>query len=293
MVPQVLPKSCARTRDVEKALASCDRHHVTNSCQKPSQTKCWKGEPVLHPRNLTANAPENRPKPKRKLVFQPSFFRGELLNFGGVNAARIVKVQLTKMKLLAMQISHANEYTLCMNTSGNAAECLQCVVACTTVPIWWIYYVSSCMHKYIYIVWVWVYISSSNSSSIYINLCHLYIVFFLWATLHPPETPGLNDHPRPSPSRGLCHGARPQLYGKRWSNHYPSLKRRANAPENRPKPKRKLESYIFQGITFQVLCISFRECYVFLIWKLHLNHQPVTSRKPVAPHTKNIELSTN
>ncbi len=29
-------------------------------------------------------APENRPKPNRKVVFQPSFFRGELLNFRGV-----------------------------------------------------------------------------------------------------------------------------------------------------------------------------------------------------------------
>jgi len=29
-------------------------------------------------------APENRPDPKRRAVFQPSFFRGELLNFEGV-----------------------------------------------------------------------------------------------------------------------------------------------------------------------------------------------------------------
>ena len=29
-------------------------------------------------------APEKLPKPNRKVVFQPSFFRGELLNFGGV-----------------------------------------------------------------------------------------------------------------------------------------------------------------------------------------------------------------
>ena len=28
--------------------------------------------------------PENLPGPKRKVVFQPSFFRGELLHFGGV-----------------------------------------------------------------------------------------------------------------------------------------------------------------------------------------------------------------
>jgi len=29
-------------------------------------------------------APEKLPKPNRKVVFQPSFFRGELLNFGRV-----------------------------------------------------------------------------------------------------------------------------------------------------------------------------------------------------------------
>ena len=29
-------------------------------------------------------APENWPSQKERLVFQPSFFRGELLNFGGV-----------------------------------------------------------------------------------------------------------------------------------------------------------------------------------------------------------------
>ena len=33
---------------------------------------------------LTANAPENRPKPNRKVVFQPSIFRGELLVSGRV-----------------------------------------------------------------------------------------------------------------------------------------------------------------------------------------------------------------
>ena len=33
---------------------------------------------------LTANAPENKPKPNRKVVFQPSIFRGELLVSGKV-----------------------------------------------------------------------------------------------------------------------------------------------------------------------------------------------------------------
>ena len=40
---------------------------------------------VLPSLKLTANAPENRPKPNRKVVFQPSIFRGELLVSGRVD----------------------------------------------------------------------------------------------------------------------------------------------------------------------------------------------------------------
>ena len=35
---------------------------------------------------IAYNAPENRPKPNRKVVFQPSIFRGELLVSGRVTA---------------------------------------------------------------------------------------------------------------------------------------------------------------------------------------------------------------
>ena len=38
----------------------------------------------LPSRNLTAKAPENKPSQKERIIFQPSFFRGELLNFWGV-----------------------------------------------------------------------------------------------------------------------------------------------------------------------------------------------------------------
>ena len=38
----------------------------------------------LHPWSLTASLPLKRDHPKRKLIFQPSFCRGELLIFGGV-----------------------------------------------------------------------------------------------------------------------------------------------------------------------------------------------------------------
>ena len=61
-----------------------------------TQICAWKVEGVhnffgmLHPQNwilslkLTAKAPENRPGPNRKVVFQPSIFRGELLVSGRV-----------------------------------------------------------------------------------------------------------------------------------------------------------------------------------------------------------------
>ena len=53
----------------------------------------WKGHEAVssvHSLKLTAKASENRPKPKRKVVSQPSIFRGELLVSGslGCNSSR-------------------------------------------------------------------------------------------------------------------------------------------------------------------------------------------------------------
>ena len=42
------------------------------------------------PLKFNSSPPKNRPGPKRKLIFQPSFFRGELLNFGGVVGGLVV-----------------------------------------------------------------------------------------------------------------------------------------------------------------------------------------------------------
>ena len=33
-------------------------------------------------------APENKPSKKQRIIFQPSFFRGELLNFGGATGVK-------------------------------------------------------------------------------------------------------------------------------------------------------------------------------------------------------------
>lgn len=71
---------------------------VANKIIPSSETECFFllsvvvkqiptfGETNIHPGNLTAKAPENRPKlPKGKdRLPWPSFFRVELLNFGGV-----------------------------------------------------------------------------------------------------------------------------------------------------------------------------------------------------------------
>ena len=43
---------------------------------------------MLHSLKLTAKAPENRPGPKRKFVFQPSIFRCELLVSGSVDSMK-------------------------------------------------------------------------------------------------------------------------------------------------------------------------------------------------------------
>ena len=40
---------------------------------------------ITLPKTNSKFAPENRPKPKRKLIFQPSIFRGKLLVSGRVS----------------------------------------------------------------------------------------------------------------------------------------------------------------------------------------------------------------
>ena len=48
-----------------------------------------------YPSEVKQLAPEKLPKPNRKVVFQPPFFRGELLNFRGeVNFPAVTKPEI-------------------------------------------------------------------------------------------------------------------------------------------------------------------------------------------------------
>ena len=61
--------------------------------------------------NLTGNAPKNRLAPKRKLIFQPSFFRGELLNFGDVSDSLTETWSMTYIAGGFLQMSLFKKYS--------------------------------------------------------------------------------------------------------------------------------------------------------------------------------------
>ena len=77
----MLPNNAAKT-DPDFFVAcgqSCPLSWPKHPSPAETGTSHWHQLNLLPSLKLTANAPENRPGPKRKFISQPSIFRGELL----------------------------------------------------------------------------------------------------------------------------------------------------------------------------------------------------------------------
>ncbi len=144
---------------------------------------------VFFSRSLTASfAPEKLPKPNRKLVFQQPFFRGELLNLGGVfffPKHRLIHISsLSWVREVGSKVwyeTNQSKQVACFFNSkwitGIMIEMIQKDCPHMYILYWYIIYI----YIYIYILYLSIYIYICCMYTYYIYI-YLYLYLYLLCT---------------------------------------------------------------------------------------------------------------